>query len=159
EHSVLLLSINKSNYGMIGLGYRLRLEVYILLSVEHHFLSEAAALSWKRCHELGLKPTDPIDDDILTGSHIQPLLRQNEQTIHYAEQIFEHMHDGIKQSGKIALLIDSPGTIIHTVGDADFSRRAVAVQLQVGANWAEKRKGTNAIGVALTEKKPVRVHA
>lgn len=130
-----------------------------MLSVENNFLSEAAASSWKRCHELGLMPTDPIDDDILTGSHIQSLLRQNEQTIQYTEQIFEQMHTGIKQSGQMALLINSEGTIIHTVGDIDFSRRALAVQLQVGANWAERRKGTNAIGVALAEKKPVRVHA
>ncbi|MEC0226748.1 sigma-54-dependent Fis family transcriptional regulator [Paenibacillus alba] len=130
-----------------------------MLPIENKFLSEAASLSWKRCHELGLKPNDPVDDDILTGSHIHTLLRQNEQTIHYAEQIFEQMNVGIKQSGQMALLIDSEGTIIHTVGDVDFSRRALAVQLQVGANWAERRKGTNAIGVALAGKKPVRVHA
>ncbi|OPH53611.1 sigma-54-dependent Fis family transcriptional regulator [Paenibacillus ferrarius] len=104
-------------------------------------------------------PNDPVDDDILTGSHIHTLLRQNEQIIHYTEQIFEQMNVGIKQSGQMALLIDSAGTIIHTVGDVDFSRRALAVQLQVGANWAERRKGTNAIGVALADKKPVRVHA
>ncbi|WP_233566903.1 sigma-54-dependent Fis family transcriptional regulator [Cohnella endophytica] len=127
--------------------------------MENNFLSEAAALSWKRCHELGLNPADPFDDDVLTGSRIQALLRQNEQTIQYAEQIFEQMNVGIKQSGQMALLIDSEGTIIHTAGDADFSRKAVTVQLQVGANWAEQRKGTNAIGVALAEKKPVLVHA
>ncbi|GFZ86896.1 sigma-54-dependent Fis family transcriptional regulator [Paenibacillus marchantiophytorum] len=130
-----------------------------MLPIENNFLSEAASLSWKRCHELGLKPNDPVDDDILTGSHIHTLLRQNEQTIYYADQIFEQMNVGIKQSGQMALLIDSEGTIIHTVGDIDFSRRALAVQLQVGANWAERRKGTNAIGVALADKKPVRVHA
>ncbi|WP_424768484.1 sigma-54-dependent Fis family transcriptional regulator [Paenibacillus sp. sgz302251] len=130
-----------------------------MLSVENKFLSEAAALSWKRCHELGLKPTDPVDDDILTGSRIHALLRENEQTIHHAEQVFEQMNVGIKQSGQMALFINSEGTIIHTVGDADFSHRASAVQLQVGANWAEGRKGTNAIGVALAERKPVRVHA
>ncbi|MDU0204380.1 sigma-54-dependent Fis family transcriptional regulator [Paenibacillus sp. MAH-36] len=127
--------------------------------MENNFLSEAAAASWKRCHELGLVPTDPIDDDILTGIHMQSLLKQNEQTIQYTEQIFEHMHAGIKESGQMALLINPEGTIIHTAGDIDFSRRALAVQLQVGANWAEHRKGTNAIGVALTERKPVRVHA
>ncbi|UKS25962.1 sigma-54-dependent Fis family transcriptional regulator [Paenibacillus sp. HWE-109] len=130
-----------------------------MLPIENNFLSEAASLSWKRCHELGLKPNDPVDDDILTGSHIHTLLRQNEQIIHYTEQIFEQMNAGIKQSGQMALLIDSAGTIIHTVGDVDFSRRALAVQLQVGANWAERRKGTNAIGVAIADKKPVRVHA
>ncbi|WP_309492211.1 sigma-54-dependent Fis family transcriptional regulator [Paenibacillus anseongensis] len=127
--------------------------------MENNFLSNAAAASWKRCHEFGLVPTDPIDDDILTGIHMQSLLKQNEQTIQYTEQIFEHMHTDIKESGQMALLIDPEGTIIHTAGDIDFSRRALAVQLQVGANWAEHRKGTNAIGVALTERKPVRVHA
>ncbi|MCY9657770.1 sigma-54-dependent Fis family transcriptional regulator [Paenibacillus chondroitinus] len=127
--------------------------------MENNFLSDAAAASWKRYHEFGLVPTDPIDDDILTGIHMQSLLKQNEQTIQYTEQIFEHMHVGIKESGQMALLIDPEGTIIHTAGDIDFSRRALAVQLQVGANWAEHRKGTNAIGVALTERKPVRVHA
>ncbi|MBP1963859.1 transcriptional regulator of acetoin/glycerol metabolism [Paenibacillus aceris] len=130
-----------------------------MLSVENNVLSEAAAASWKRCHEFGLVPTDPIDDDILTGNHMQSLLKQNEQTILYTEQIFEHMHTGIKQSGQMALLIDPEGTIIHTAGDIDFSRKALAVQLQTGANWAECRKGTNAIGVALAERKPVRVHA
>lgn len=135
------------------------MEVFVLLSVEKAFLSEAAALSWKRCHEFGLKPTDPVDDNILTESRIQALLRQNEQTIHYAEQVFEQMNTGIKQSGQIALFIDSEGTIMHTAGDADFSSRAVTVQLQVGANWSERRKGTNAIGVALAERKPVCVHA
>lgn len=130
-----------------------------MLSMENNFLSETAAASWKRCHEFGLVPTDPIDDDILTGNHMQSILEQNEQTIQYTEQIFEHMHAGIKESGQMALLIDPKGTIIHTAGDIDFSRRALAVQLQVGANWAEHRKGTNAIGVALTERKPVRVHA
>nr|WP_275900838.1 sigma-54-dependent Fis family transcriptional regulator [Paenibacillus periandrae] len=108
---------------------------------------------------MGLKPSDPVDDAILTESRIHALLRNNEQTIHYAEQVFDQMHTSIKQSGQIALLIDAEGTIMHTVGDVDFSRRALAVQLQVGANWAEERKGTNAIGVALTERKPVRVHA
>jgi transcriptional regulator of acetoin/glycerol metabolism len=135
------------------------LGVFIVFSVENNFLSESAASSWKRCHELGLKPSDPVDDAILTESRIHALLRNNEQTIHYAEQVFDQMHASIKQSGQIALLIDAEGTIIHTVGDVDFSRRALAVQLQVGANWAEERKGTNAIGVALTERKPVRVHA
>ncbi|WP_312875721.1 sigma-54-dependent Fis family transcriptional regulator [Paenibacillus planticolens] len=127
--------------------------------MENNFLSEAAAASWKRCHEFGLMPTDPIDDDILSGNHMQSLLKQNKQTIQFTEQIFEHLHADIKRSGQMALLIDAEGTIIHTAGDIDFSRRALAVQLQVGANWAENRKGTNAIGVALAERKPVRVHA
>ncbi|WP_235561103.1 sigma-54-dependent Fis family transcriptional regulator [Bacillus sp. FJAT-28004] len=130
-----------------------------MISVENKFLSEAAALSWKRCQGFGLKPTDPVDDDILTGSRIHALLSENEQTINHVEQVFEQMNVGIKQSGQMALFINSEGTIIHTAGDADFSHRASAVQLQVGANWAERRKGTNAIGIALAEKKPVRVHA
>src|SRR5690606_8764764 len=47
--------------------------------------------------------------------------------------------------------------LIESVGHRDFERRAAQVQLQNGANWSEQQRGTNAIGTALIEKKPVSV--
>ncbi|MFC3343312.1 sigma-54-dependent Fis family transcriptional regulator [Paenibacillus abyssi] len=129
------------------------------MSLEHTNLTNVMAQSWKRCHDFGLSPSDPVEDHILTGNRIQEVLKHNKHIVNYAEQVFEKMKDSITQSGQVALLIDARGTIIHAVGDPGFSRRAEIVQLQVGANWEEKRKGTNAIGVALMEKIPVRVHA
>nr|WP_282943655.1 sigma-54-dependent Fis family transcriptional regulator [Paenibacillus sp. RC67] len=115
--------------------------------------------SWKRCQHYGLKPSDPVYDDIITGNRIREITRQHEQLITHTEHIFTKMNRLIKQSGQMALLIDAQGTILHAVGDPDFSNRAERVQLQIGANWEERRKGTNAIGMALTEQTAVRVHA
>ncbi|WP_306293539.1 sigma-54-dependent Fis family transcriptional regulator [Paenibacillus sp. 32352] len=128
-------------------------------SLEVTDLSQMMENSWKRCQSYGLKPSDPVYDDIITGNRIRELTRQHEQLIRHTEQIFAKMNRLIKQSGQMALLIDAQGTILHSVGDPDFSNRAERVQLQVGANWEERRKGTNAIGLALTEHKAVRVHA
>ncbi|WP_331281317.1 sigma-54-dependent Fis family transcriptional regulator [Paenibacillus sp. UNC451MF] len=128
-------------------------------SLEVNDLSQMMENSWKRCQRYGLKSSDPVYDDIITGNRIREITQQHEQLILHTEQIFAKMNRLIKQSGQMALLIDAQGTILHSVGDPDFSNRAEMVQLQVGANWEERRKGTNAIGLALTEQTAVRVHA
>lgn len=135
------------------------MEVFTLSSLEVTDLSLMMENSWKRCQHYGLKPSDPVYDDIISGNRIREITRQHEQLITHTGQIFSKMNRLIKQSGQMALLIDAQGTILHAVGDPDFSTRAEMVQLQVGANWEERRKGTNAIGLALTEQKAVRVHA
>ncbi|ALS23308.1 sigma-54-dependent Fis family transcriptional regulator [Paenibacillus naphthalenovorans] len=121
--------------------------------------SEVVATSWKRCQQYGLKRTDLVDDQLMTGRQIHEILHQNEVLLKHVSHIFGKMELFIKQAKQAALLIDAQGNIIYSVGDPDFSKRAAAVQLQVGANWAENRKGTNAIGVAITERLPVRIHA
>jgi transcriptional regulator of acetoin/glycerol metabolism len=150
----------EDTYGKIViLIYERTVEVFIMSSLEQTGLPDILANSWKRCHEYGLRPSDPVDDTILTGSRIREILHQHQSVIQHAEHVFNNMSHLIKQSGQMALLVDAHGNILHGVGDPGFSRRAEQVQLQVGANWEEKRKGTNAIGIALKEKTPVRVHA
>ena len=54
-----------------------------------------------------------------------------------------------------AHLTDATGTVIHSIGDDDFLGRASKVALAPGANWSEQAKGTNAVGTALIEERPV----
>jgi transcriptional regulator of acetoin/glycerol metabolism len=56
------------------------------------------------------------------------------------------------------VLTDAEGLILHSIGDDDFLRRAEKVALRPGANWAEDRQGTNAIGTALAERCPTAIH-
>lgn len=134
-------------------------EVSFLSSLDIQTYTEVVASSWKRCQRYGLKPTDPFDNRLLTGKLFQERLKENETLVRHASKIFDTIKPFIQQSGQTALLIDAQGCILYAAGDPGFSKRAEAVQLQVGAVWDEKRKGTNAIGVAITEKIPVRVHA
>ncbi|MGZ9585611.1 sigma-54-dependent Fis family transcriptional regulator [Paenibacillus marinisediminis] len=133
--------------------------VFMLLELGSYDLSAYAEKSRRRCHTYGMKTNDPFDDRILSGNQILEIVKQHQVMVKHAEQILEKMHHAIKQTGQIALLIDAEGHIIHVAGDPAFANRAEMVQLQVGANWNERRKGTNAIGVALIEQVPVSVHA
>lgn len=130
-----------------------------MLSPEVGKHADVIESSWKRCQQYGLKRTDPVDDQIITGKQMDETLKEYGVLIKHVSLIFGKMHHFIKQSEQVALFIDPRGNIIYSVGDPDFSQRAAAVQLQTGANWAEDRKGTNAIGIAITEKVPIRVHA
>ncbi|UYZ14385.1 sigma-54-dependent Fis family transcriptional regulator [Brevibacillus sp. WF146] len=115
------------------------------------------SLSWKRSHERGLKPDDKADDQIITGTLIKELIDRHRSLVNHAETVFSRLYPVIRQFGCVVFLTDREGTILYASGDADFASRAAQVQLQVGANWHESRKGTNAIGVAIEEKRPALV--
>jgi sigma-54 dependent transcriptional regulator, acetoin dehydrogenase operon transcriptional activator AcoR len=114
--------------------------------------------SWKRCQDGGLNSLEHAYDQIITGRKIKEIISNNHELVNSTRPIFEKLASFLKQCGYIALLSDSVGNIIYTEGDLDFANRAQKVQLQVGANWHEEKKGTNAIGVALIERRPVSIH-
>ncbi|UFJ39635.1 sigma-54-dependent Fis family transcriptional regulator [Brevibacillus humidisoli] len=120
------------------------------LAKSGHFIEQ----SWKRCHLVGLNRNEKADDQLITGSEIKELQRHYQPLITHAEAVFHNLYPLIKQSGCVLFLTDPNGTILFAVGDPDFASHAAKVQLQVGANWHESRKGTNAIGVAIEERIP-----
>lgn len=113
--------------------------------------------SWKRCQNFGLSPSDPMDDSILTGSALQEVLTANQSMIRHATFILENLFPAIHSQGLVTVIVDRNGTIIHKVGQLD--RNETIDYLPIGSNWSEKRKGTNAMGLAIYEKKPIITHA
>lgn len=113
--------------------------------------------SWKRCQTYGLSPFDPMDDSILTGSDLEEVLTENQSMIRHATFILETLYPTIHSQGLVTVIVDRNGTIIYKVGHLD--RNETIDYLPVGSNWSEKRKGTNAMGLAIYEKKPIITHA
>jgi sigma-54 dependent transcriptional regulator, acetoin dehydrogenase operon transcriptional activator AcoR len=113
--------------------------------------------SWKRCQNFGLSPLDPIDDSILTGSALQEVLTENQSIIRHATLILENLYPAIHSKELVTVIVDRNGTIIHKVGHLDSNE--MIDYLTVGSNWSEERKGTNAMGLAIYEKKPIITHA
>lgn len=120
-------------------------------------LSTIVQQSWKRCHESSLKATEKANDQIISTSRIKEIIQENHPLIHESLPLFEKVAPFLLSTGHIALLSDRYGNIIHTVGDPAFANQAQKVQLQIGANWKENQKGTNAIGTALVAQQPVQV--
>jgi transcriptional regulator of acetoin/glycerol metabolism len=114
--------------------------------------------SWERCRRFGL-----------TEHHAQPgvesldrmaLKTEQERNRYLVQQvrpIMEHVYEQIRESGSMVILADASGLLLETVGDPDFVDRADRIALSAGASWDENQRGTNAIGTALSEEKPLEV--
>jgi sigma-54 dependent transcriptional regulator, acetoin dehydrogenase operon transcriptional activator AcoR len=111
--------------------------------------------SWKRCEEYGFKPNDPVDSTVLDHYQITEVLNRNQELTHSAIASIKNLYPTFRKMGHIVSIVDRYGIIIYTLGDENL---ASEVQMLVGTNWLEDKRGTNAMGVALVEKNPVRVH-
>lgn len=125
------------------------MDVLLLQRVEEEKMIEG---SWKLCYDFGLNPAGPFQDQLLNEEQIRELLINNQELTHSAIPILEKLSPVLTKSGHLASIADRQGTIIYTMGDARFEKIARKTQMQVGANWLEQKRGTNAIGVALREK-------
>jgi transcriptional regulator of acetoin/glycerol metabolism len=75
-----------------------------------------------------------------------------------ARPVMEYFYNQIKDSGCVMLLSDENGYLLEAAGDTEFCTRASKVALMPGACWTEDARGTNAIGTALVEAKPIVVN-
>jgi sigma-54 dependent transcriptional regulator, acetoin dehydrogenase operon transcriptional activator AcoR len=64
----------------------------------------------------------------------------------------------LSDANSIMILTDPTGLIIDTEGDARVIDAGRTVHLEHGGRWSEADIGTNAIGTAMAESKPVQIH-
>lgn len=120
-------------------------------------LSTIVQQSWKRCQESNLVSTQKANDQIISTNRIKEIIQENHPLIRESLPLFNKLSPFLHSTEHIALLSDRNGNIIHTVGDPVFADQAQKVQLQIGANWQESNKGTNAIGTALIAQQPIQI--
>ncbi|MCA6216682.1 sigma-54-dependent Fis family transcriptional regulator [Ideonella sp. B7] len=117
------------------------------------------ANSHQRCEALGLGRATRASDALVSGGELNLALQRNERLCLHAAPVMEMLLEQIVSSKNMVLLTDAAGTVLHAIGDNDFLSRAARVALQPGANWSEAAQGTNAVGTALVDEVPTRVHA
>lgn len=114
--------------------------------------------SWLRCTDLGLSQrvrpaSTPIAEGELT------ILRQRRETLRrLCRPELEMLAGEARETGSVVILADAEGMILDTVGDTGFLSRAAQVALRPGVAWTEANAGTNAIGTAIAERRPIAVH-
>ena len=129
--------------------------IYALESDNHRSL---IGESHGRSQSFGLRASDRPDYSALRNRDIQALQEENRLLYQHASPVMETLYEQIANTHSMVLLTSNNGLILHSLGDADFLEKASQVALMPGVDWSEKSKGTNAIGTALTEAKPVVVH-
>ncbi|MDF0487902.1 helix-turn-helix domain-containing protein [Sphingomonas sp. H39-1-10] len=114
--------------------------------------------SWIRCVDLGLaQRTLPRLAPIADGD-LHVLQQRHEALRRLCRPELEVLAGEARETGSVVILADGDGMILDAIGDLAFASRAAQVALRPGVSWKEASTGTNAIGTAIAERKPVAVH-
>jgi transcriptional regulator of acetoin/glycerol metabolism len=124
------------------------------------FAHATVGRSWQRCFHAGLTPVGRLPEaPHLSACQLARAAEQQRELIAHARPVMEYLHAQMRDSGSMVILADDRGVLLQALGDTDFLGRAERVALMPGASWAERYRGTNAIGTALAESNAVTVHA
>jgi transcriptional regulator of acetoin/glycerol metabolism len=124
-----------------------------------HLVTTLLARSWRRSVEAGLAPGGRLADAWrLDEYELAQVRQQRRELIAHARPVMEYLHQQTRNSGCLVTLADDRGVLLQALGDPDFLTRAERVALSPGASWHERDRGTNAIGTALAEARPLVVH-
>jgi sigma-54 dependent transcriptional regulator, acetoin dehydrogenase operon transcriptional activator AcoR len=77
---------------------------------------------------------------------------------HAARCALQNSKTFLSDAGSMMILTDPTGLVIDTQGDARVIDAGRAVHLEHGGRWSEADIGTNAIGAAIAEARPVQIH-
>ncbi len=129
-----------------------------LVNHERGWLTPSIEKAHERSQAFGLNATARPDYDVLSSADLALRREQCRVLCMHATPVMEALHEQIANTQSMIVLTDAQGLILQSVGDDDFLARAERVALRPGANWAECRQGTNAIGTAIAERCPSVVH-
>lgn len=114
--------------------------------------------SWQRCAEHGLDNAALPKLEPLTAGELLEVTERHERLRRLCRPEIESLYADAMQTGCVVILTDADGMILETLGSADFAARAAQVSLRPGVAWGEATTGTNAVGTALVEGRPIAVH-
>ncbi|NGM87824.1 sigma-54-dependent Fis family transcriptional regulator [Parapusillimonas sp. SGNA-6] len=112
--------------------------------------------SRKRC--AALQSSFSPDPDALSATELAFRREQHATLLNAALPELETLAAMVSSAKGVVLLADATGVILEEAGSTEFLRKAERVALRPGVSWAEAMRGTNAIGTALVDAAPIRVH-
>lgn len=116
------------------------------------------ANSWQRCRNMNVDPYSDVGAD-LEGLELKERLYKFQHLVNIARPFMENLYNFVKGSGFEVVLADDQGFLLEVLGDAGIVQKTREINLCPGGNWNEAIKGTNAIGTAIAEKKPIQIYA
>lgn len=121
-------------------------------------LRPEVASSWNRCRSLNINPLQVVDGYI-NQLELSERLYHKQHLVKIARPFMDNLYNFVRGSGFQVVLADEHGFLLEVMGDNEIVSRTQQVHLCPGGNWSEAVKGTNAIGTAIAEKKPVQIYA
>ncbi|MBR0752857.1 sigma-54-dependent Fis family transcriptional regulator [Bradyrhizobium jicamae] len=118
------------------------------------------ATSWRRClvnHKLDPGRRGP--PQTLTEAEIRHVAEPMEELIRVAIPELEDLARVLRDSGYCVNLADPNATmLVSRLPEGDYARMFLEWKIYTGSNFAETFEGTNGLGTALAEQRPILVH-
>ncbi|GAA4618043.1 helix-turn-helix domain-containing protein [Saccharopolyspora hordei] len=115
--------------------------------------------SWRRVRRHGLDPDRGRDVEPVSLTEVE----WRRQRCGLAGDPWRTLRTGLlpaaDSAGHIVVVVDRDGRLLWREGNRAVLRRADRLGFVEGASWGERSVGTNAIGTALVEGRPLHVHA
>ena len=121
-------------------------------------IGHAVLRSWMRCADMGFRERATPAPDPLPQGELRHLHERHARFTRLCRPELELLAAEARETGSVVILTDATGMILDALGDTAFAGRAAQVALRPGVDWSEANTGTNAIGVALAERRAVAVH-
>ncbi len=121
-------------------------------------VAEPILRSWRRCADLGFDMRGVRRAELMTQGELREAQQRNEALRRLSEPAMSYLRRQAGGNGNLVILSDAQGLVLDSDGDTGFASRASRVALMPGAPWDEAAAGTNAIGTALVEGRPIAVH-
>jgi len=111
----------------------------------------------RRSAGFGIEPGQVFSRRIVEGAELAERLSRRKDLVVAAEPFVAGLHGFLRGSGFFAILTDEEGCILSVIGDEGILSEAFSLKMVPGAFMDERNIGTNAMGTALAEGRPVQV--
>ncbi|MBZ9936304.1 sigma-54-dependent Fis family transcriptional regulator [Mesorhizobium sp. BR1-1-16] len=114
--------------------------------------------SWQRCSSSGLDVGDRPQVEPMSSTALREEQERHDLLRRITRPEMMALRQEAKLTDSVVILTDGQGLVLEMTGNPEFAGRASRVALRPGVAWNEAAIGTNAIGTALVERRPIGVH-
>jgi transcriptional regulator of acetoin/glycerol metabolism len=126
-------------------------------AIEADVVRPEVARSWQRCRDAGIDPRGPKAPVRLKGDELDAHLRRHRHLLEAAAPFMRFPELAVRGTRFILVLTDDQGIVLAFYGDEDVIARARTNNYVPGCCRSEPAVGTNAIGLAIVERKPIQL--
>jgi AraC-like DNA-binding protein/PAS domain-containing protein len=116
-------------------------------------------LSWRRCRgDYHVDPGSGATPHIITQSELTLFKEPVSDVLLHAREEIDRLYAIVRQEDYVVLLCNRDGVAIQHRGDEANAEEFKHWGIWLGGVWSEQVEGTNGIGTAIVEQRPVFVH-
>ncbi|MFL9711143.1 sigma-54-dependent Fis family transcriptional regulator [Methylobacillus sp. Pita1] len=120
-------------------------------------VNKTIARSWQRSLDNGINASQPLSTATLDRVELEKKRSKHHLLLTQAKPEITALYEQIAHSYSMVALTEAEGVILHSEGQHLLVDLAPSEIMSPGYSWREQERGTNAIGTAIVEQRPVAV--